>query len=146
MRRDIKSSLNIAADLNNLAMIRDFVQETATALGADPAAIPDVLLAVDEAATNIIVYGYQGQSGTIEIEMNRMRDSLVVCLRDQAIPFDPTVIPPPDLTLPLEERPVGGLGIYLIRQLMDEVTHRIMPQGGNELILIKRGIGGQTIQ
>lgn len=146
MRRDIKSSLNIAADLNNLAMIRDFVQETATALGADPAAIPDVLLAVDEAATNIIVYGYQGQSGTIEIEMNRMRDSLVVCLRDQAIPFDPTVIPPPDLTLPLEERPVGGLGIYLIRQLMDEVTHRIMPQGGNELTLVKRGIVSQTIQ
>lgn len=146
MRRDIKSSLHIAADLNNLAVIRDFVQETATALGADPAAIPDVLLAVDEAATNIIVYGYQGQSGTIEIEMNRMMDSLVICLRDQAIPFDPTVIPPPDLTLPLEQRPVGGLGIYLIRQLMDEVTHRIMPQGGNELVLIKRGIGGQTIQ
>jgi serine/threonine-protein kinase RsbW len=136
---DTESTLRIAAELKNLSLIRGFVQQTATALDADPTVISDVILAVDEAATNIIVHGYQGQPGIIEVEMRRTGDSLVVCLRDQALPFDPTAMPPPDLTLPLEQRPFGGMGIHLIRQLMDEVTHRITPQGGNELTIVKKG-------
>lgn len=135
------SSLCIAAELKNLVEIRRIVQETATALGVDSATIPDVLLAVDEAASNIIIHGYQGQGGAIEIEMEREGDALVIRLRDEAPPFDPAAIPPPDLTLPLEQRPIGGLGIYLMRQVMDEVTHRITPQGGNELTLLKRCVG-----
>jgi serine/threonine-protein kinase RsbW len=136
---DTESTLRIAAELKNLSVIRRFVQQTATALDADPTVISDVILAVDEAATNIIVHGYQGQPGIIEVEMRRTGDSLVVCLRDQAFPFDPTAMPPPDLTLPLEQRPLGGMGIHLVRQLMDEVTHRITPQGGNELTIVKKG-------
>lgn len=135
------SSLCIAAELKNLVEIRRTVQETATALGVDSAMIPDVLLAVDEAASNIIIHGYQGQGGAIEIEMEREGDALVIRLRDEAPPFDPAAVPPPDLTLPLEQRPIGGLGIYLMRQVMDEVTHRITPQGGNELTLLKRCVG-----
>jgi serine/threonine-protein kinase RsbW len=132
------SSLCIAAELNNLAEIRRFVQETATALGVEPAVIPNVVLAVDEAASNIVIYGYQGQGGIIEIEVSRDGDALVIRLRDEATPFDPTSVPPPDLILPLQQRPVGGLGIHLIRQIMDEMTYRITPQGGNELTLLKR--------
>jgi len=86
---DTESSLRIAAELKNLSIIRRFVRETTTALGADPDAISDVVLAVDEAATNSIVHGYQGQPGIIEIKVRRMGDSLVVCLRDQATSFDP---------------------------------------------------------
>jgi serine/threonine-protein kinase RsbW len=138
---DTSSSLRIAAELNSLAEIRRFVQETATALGVDPAVIPNLILAVDEAASNIITHGYQGQGGIIEVEVSREEDALVIRLRDEATPFDPTSVPPPDLILPLQQRPVGGLGIHLIRQAMDEMTHRIMPQGGNELTLVKRGIG-----
>jgi serine/threonine-protein kinase RsbW len=137
---DMKSSLRMAAELENLAEIRHFVQKTATTFDVDPDIIPDVLLAVDEAVTNVLVHGYQGQMGMIEIELRRRGDSLVVCLRDRAIPFDPTTIPPPDLTLPLEQRPFGGMGIYLMRQLMDEVTHRSTRQGGNELTLVKKGV------
>jgi serine/threonine-protein kinase RsbW len=138
---DTSSSLRIAAELNSLAEIRRFVQETATALGIDPAVIPNLILAVDEAASNIITHGYQGQGGIIEVEVSREEDALVIRLRDEATPFDPTSVPPPDLILPLQQRPVGGLGIHLIGQAMDEMTHRIMPQGGNELTLVKRGIG-----
>ena len=138
-----RSSLRIAAELKNLAEIRRFVRETASALGVDPAMIPDVLLAVDEAASNIVLHGYQGQEGIIEIEVRREGDALVIRLRDEAAPFDPTCVPPPDLTLPLEQRALGGVGIYLIRQVMDEVTHRITPQGGNELTLVKRGVRGK---
>jgi serine/threonine-protein kinase RsbW len=136
----MKSSLRMAAELDNLAEIRHFVQKTATTFGVDPDIISNVLLAVDEAVTNVLVHGYQGQTGMIEIELRRRGDSLVVCLRDQAIPFDPTTVPPPDLTLPLEQRPFGGMGIYLMRQLTDEMTHRITRQGGNELTLVKKGV------
>jgi len=137
---DRESTLHIAAELENLAVIRRFVEKSATALGADPAATSDVVLAADEAATNVMVHGYRGQPGTIEIEVSRMGDALVVCLRDRAAPFDPTTVPPPDLNRPLEERSPGGMGIYLMRHLVDEVTYHATPQGDNLLTLVKRGL------
>ena len=131
-------SLRIAAKLENLAAIRRFVEEAAAALGIDPATVTDIVLAVDEAASNIVVHGYQGQPGTIEIEVKRERDALLIYLRDEASPFDPTSVGAPDLTVPLEQRATGGMGIHLIRQIMDKVVHRITSQGGNELLLVKR--------
>jgi serine/threonine-protein kinase RsbW len=135
---DSEAMLRIEAELSNLSAIRRFVEEKATGLGVDPDGVSDMLLAVNEAGSNVILHGYQGQPGTIEIELSRRGESLVVRLRDQASPFDPTSVPPPDVTLPLEQRPYGGMGIHLIRQLMDEVTYRVTPQGGNELTLVKR--------
>jgi serine/threonine-protein kinase RsbW len=134
---NLERSLCLAAELENLAMIRNFVRESAAALGVDPTVVSDLVLAVDEAATNVIVHGYQGRQGTIEIEVAREAMDVVVRMRDDAPPFDPTSAPSPDLIQPLEERTPGGLGIYLIRQYMDEVIHCITPQGGNELILRK---------
>jgi len=130
--------LRIAAKLENLAAIRRFVEEAAAALGVGPATVTDIVLAVDEAASNIVVHGYRGQPGTIEIEVKRERDALLIYLRDEASPFDPNSVPAPDLTTPLEQRATGGMGIHLIRQIMDKVTHRNTSQGGNELFLVKR--------
>ncbi|MBN1992623.1 MAG: ATP-binding protein [Anaerolineae bacterium] len=126
-----------------MAIARDFIQETATALDVSSSVTADVVLAANEAITNIIVHGYQDQTGMIEIEVKREADVLLVRLRDQAPPFDPLTVPPPDLSLPLEKRPIGGMGIYMIRQLMDKVIHRGTPQGGNELTLIKHIIRGE---
>lgn len=131
-------TLSFAARLENLAVIRDLVQEKAAALGVVSAVIPGVVLAVDEAVTNIIVHGYHGQPGTVEIEIGRERDALVIRLRDQAAFFDPTSVRPPDLNVPLEQRVLGGMGIHLMRQMVDEMSHGAMPQGGNELTLVKR--------
>lgn len=130
--------LTIAAELENLAVIRCFVQESAAALGVPPATIRDLVLATDEAATNIVVHGYGGQGGTIEIEIEREAGALIIYLRDTARPFDPNQIKAPDLTLPLEERTPGGLGVFLIRQIVDELRHRSRPGGGNELTLVKK--------
>ena len=143
MKPDASSAcLRIAANLENLAAIRGFVEERARALGVAPATVTEVVLAVDEAATNTVVHGYRSESGIIEIEMNREGDTLLICVRDEASPFDPTTVSTPDITVPLEQRVAGGLGIHLIRQIMDEVTHRITSQGGNELGLVKRLEGG----
>jgi len=118
--------------------VRRFVEEAATAFKADPDVILDIVQAVDESAANIIMHGYRGQPGPIEIAVRGDGTSLVIHLRDQATPFDPTSVPPPDLTLPLERRPIGGLGVYLTRLLVDEMRYHMTPQGGNELTLVKK--------
>jgi anti-sigma regulatory factor (Ser/Thr protein kinase) len=132
------AELFVAAQVENLAEIRRFVQEEAAALGAGEEAVCDLELAVDEAACNIICHGYGRGGGTIEVKVERDGDKLVVCLRDEAPPFDPTHHPLPDVTLPLEERPLGGLGIFLMRRSVDEMLYRVSAEGGNELTLIKR--------
>lgn len=130
------------AELKNLNQIRDFVEMAAKTLGFEPDLIPNVQLAVDEVATNVMLHGYQGQGGSLEVELERVGTDLVVRLRDEARPFDPTTVPAPDLTLPLAKRPIGGLGIYLVRRAMDEVIHRVTAVGGNELTLVKHDAAG----
>ena len=129
--------LRVAAELNNLETIRRFVEDGALALQPDQDAAFDLAQAVDECATNIIEHGYRGRPGSIEVEIDRVDEQLTVVLRDHAPVFDPTSMPPPDLTLPLEKREPGGLGIYLTRQMVDEIQHRALPDGGNELTLVK---------
>jgi len=133
--------LEITADLNNLAVIRRFVQEKAALFQADADSISDLVLAVDEVVNNIIVHGYRNQGGMIEVRLIRRNDRLVVSLRDQAPVFDPTNLPAPDINLPLEQRPLGGMGVYLVMELMDNVSYRVTEAGGNELTLEKRIAG-----
>jgi serine/threonine-protein kinase RsbW len=132
---DIRLSTRFAAELANLAPIRQFVEEAATSAGADREAVTGLIQAVDEAATNVIVHGYRGSLGEIELELVREKDALLVRLRDQAPPFDPTVIPAPDLTLPPHKRKVGGLGVHLMRQCVQDMSYRLTPVGENELTL-----------
>jgi serine/threonine-protein kinase RsbW len=129
--------LQVTAELINLSVIRHFVEDNTLRLSADENAASALAHAVDECATNIIEHGYESQPGTIEIELDRTGEDMTIVLRDHAPPFDPTGVPPPDLTLPLEAREPGGLGIYLTRQMVDEWHYRPLP-GGNELTLIKR--------
>jgi serine/threonine-protein kinase RsbW len=131
------SSLLIAAELGNLAAIRRFVLAEAESLKAGRTAIEDMIQAVDESVTNVIKHGYAGQPGTIEIEVAREGDDLMVRIRDHAPQFDPTTYPSPDLTLPLERRRYGGMGIHLTRECTDAVVYRVAPDGANELTLLK---------
>jgi len=132
------ASLRISADLGNLEAVRRFIRETAPGLQQDQDALEAAIRAVDEAVTNIIVHGYHGQPGSIVIELEQAESFLLIRLLDQAAPFDPTAVPPPDVTSPLEQRPPGGLGIHLIRQMVDELIYCPGPDGGNELRLVKR--------
>jgi serine/threonine-protein kinase RsbW len=131
--------LVIAADIKNISKAYRFVEEAAQAFGAGPEAIFHLRLAVEEVVANIIIHGYQGRSGEVEIELEQQGGAVIVRLRDQAPPFDPTTVPPPDLSLPFEQQTPEGRGVFLIRQIMDQVTYRLSPTGGNELTLIKRG-------
>ncbi|MFC2053237.1 ATP-binding protein [Chloroflexota bacterium] len=140
---EISKPRRVVAKVENLAEIRRFIREQAAILHVDQATTADMVLAVDEAATNVIVHGYQDEEGIIEIEVRREGDAFIVHLRDETVPFDPTTTPPPDLTLPPEERILGGMGVGLMRRRTDEISHRVTLQRGNELTLVKRGLGPQ---
>jgi serine/threonine-protein kinase RsbW len=133
--------VRIPADVSELASVRQFIREHAWRAGADRQATDDLVQAVDESVTNAIVHGYQGADGAVEVELEVEQDGadqrLVVHLRDQAPAFDPTSVPDPDLSLPLERRPFHGMGVFLTRELTDEVTYRRTARG-NELTLVKQ--------
>jgi serine/threonine-protein kinase RsbW len=132
------SLLRVPAEVGQLAAVRQFV-EASCHLSLLPAEIVDPLvLAVDELVVNIIEHGYRGRPGEIEVEVECTREAVIVRLRDQAPLFDPTCLPIPDITLPLEQRPSGGMGVYLARLAVDSLTHQVTQQGGNQLTLVKR--------
>jgi serine/threonine-protein kinase RsbW len=140
-----------AAKVQNLAAIRLYTHDKLSEFGAPIEVVEDLVLAIDEAATNIIIHGYgyqeissyrprtqDDEDGVIDIELIQQEGVIMVTIKDQAPPFDPTEVPPPDLSLPLEQRPIGGLGVFLIRHSVDEFHHRVLEGGGNQLVLIKR--------
>lgn len=126
-----------AAGLDDLAAIRQFVETTATAAFGNCDAVAELIIAFNEAVTNVLVHGYQGQPGVIEIAVEGDDRYLSVHIRDQAPHFDPMSVPAPDVTLPLEKRRYGGMGVHMMRQFADKIHYRAMPSGGNELILEK---------
>jgi serine/threonine-protein kinase RsbW len=115
-------SIILTAQFENLDRVREFVAESAEECGLEPAAVYAVQLAVDEAFTNIIEHAYGGESQErIECTCQSVGGNLEVTLMDCGKPFDPSLVPEPNLTAELEEREVGGIGLYFIYQLMDEV-------------------------
>lgn len=139
MVRTSAAVIRVAAVLENLRVIRCFVEEEAKRAGFAGNQIDDLVLAADEAATNIMMHGYRidasSNAAVVEVEIVFRDPVLSVRLRDQAPPFDPTTLPVIDELPPLAERGPGGLGVFLIRKTMDEISYRRTPDGWNELTL-----------
>lgn len=132
------------ADFSNLNQIREFVARAAQDSGLEEREIYAAQLAVDEAASNIIEHAYAGQEGgEIEVTCHLRPDGLMVILRDHGRPFDPNQVRKPNLSSKLSRRSVGGLGVHIIYQLMDEIHYQTDPDGGNVLTLFKRKGGGK---
>jgi anti-anti-sigma factor len=134
------ATLTVSSSLDALSEISDFVVGAARAAGMDDHAVWEVQLAVDEAATNIILhaYGDHALEGPITVRTELKNGEFIVCLQDNGVPFDPETVPTPDLTSPVEERRTGGLGLYLMRKLMDRVEFEFDPGGTNLLTMAKR--------
>ncbi len=142
MSDKIKKTVTFPATYQSLAAISKFVTAGAEAAGLDDKAIYAVRLAVDEACTNIIEHAYEGlaaqKAQEIVCSYRVGAETLTISLRNHGQPFDPEDAPEPDICSPLEERQIGGLGLYLIRRMMDEVCFSCGPDGSNILTLIKR--------
>ena len=136
---DTPKTATFPARFDSLAAVGQFVTRAAEAAGLDARAVYAVQLAVEEACANIVEYAYGGEGrGDIECTCIVNNHGLTVILRDYGRPFDPTSVPEPDLCASLEDRKVGGLGLYCIRQLMDKVRFEFTPDSGNVLTMVKR--------
>ncbi len=124
--------------LGDLDEIRLFVRETAITDGCEAAAIDELIVAVNEATANIVRHGYRNEPGEIRVTVVCSDERVKVTLLDNSPGFDPTTVPSPDTTLPLAERPFGGMGVHMMRTFCDELSYRSGSRGGNELILLKR--------
>ncbi len=136
---DSVQTLTVTGKFENLSLIGAFVTRAAQAAGLDERAVYAVEMAVDEACSNIIEHAYGGEGrGDIECACHIDETGLTITLRDHGRPFDPQSVPQPNLQTNIEEREAGGLGIYLMHQLMDEVRFDFTSDEGNLLTMMKR--------
>ncbi len=100
-------------------------------------------LSIEETVENVVQYAYKDGIGWMEVGTNLDKNCLMltITLKDAGKPFNPLEKPDPDINLPLEEREIGGLGIYLCKQLMDEVAYRY--EDGCNILTMKKNIAKQ---
>jgi serine/threonine-protein kinase RsbW len=131
--------MTFPANFEVLDEIREFVAEIARDGGFAEKEIYSLQLAADEAATNIIEHAYQDVSDAeFDVICDMRGDTLVIAMRDDGRPFNPSNVRQPNLKANLSERQIGGLGLYLMRKLMDEVHYTSNPKTGNLLTMTKR--------
>ncbi len=122
----------------SLEKISDLVVRAATKAGLDDRAVYAVQLAVDEACTNIIEHAYGGEGkGNIECSIQVCRGEIKIILRDHGLPFDPKKVRKPKTHVPLEDLEPRGLGIFFMRNMMDEVQFEFCSDV-NILTMVKR--------
>jgi serine/threonine-protein kinase RsbW len=131
-------ALSLRNDSAEIARLASLVDEFCAAHAVPPHLAAHFNLALDEAISNIIAYGYDdAETHEIAVHIALTHGALTAELVDDGRAFDPREAPRPDLAAPLDERPVGGLGIHFIRRLMDEVDYR-REGGRNHLVFAKR--------
>lgn len=121
--------------LEQLGPIREFVQSSVRDCGGSPDDAFACELAADEAAANVFNHAFPDKRGALEISTQCSLTALVIRLHYYGRSFDPSAVPDPDLTIPLEQRPTGGLGLYFMRQVMDRVTFEFDAEQGNTLTM-----------
>lgn len=132
-------SVRFAAKFEYLDEIRDFVGDIARDGGFGDKDVYNIQLATDEAASNIIEHAYEGVTDGVLDLFCGMEDQVIrIVLTDYGEPFDPSAVPMPDLKADLSDRKIGGLGIFLMRKLMDEVHYEPRDDKSNVLTMIKR--------
>ena len=132
-------TVQFAAKFEYLDEIREFVGAMARDGGLSDKDVYNIQLATDEAASNIIEHAYEKVSdGILELSCGVRDDEITIVLIDRGESFDPSEIPLPDLKADLSDRKIGGLGIFLMRKLMDEVHYEAKADKSNVLTMTKR--------
>jgi serine/threonine-protein kinase RsbW len=131
--------IELVANKESLRDVLTFVQEGCARFGVVGSDCFDVRLAVEEVCTNIIDHGYAGREpGPLELSMSGGSDAVVITVADRGAPFDPDSAQQPDLEASWHERVAGGVGLHLVRKVMDELHYASSPDGTNSLTLVKR--------
>ena len=132
-----RKSITLPNDVQKVPELNVFVDEVCEQAGLDATMTMKMNLAIEEAVVNVMDYAYpDGTKGDVVVEATVDENGLTFVIIDSGKRFDPTVSPTADTTLSAEERPIGGLGIFLVRQLMDEEKYEYK-EGRNVLRLTK---------
>ena len=133
-----EKELVVKSTTDNLALIRDFTKSAAQKCGFTEETIDKIALAVDEACTNVIKHAYKySPEGDIIVNINVNHNKMTVSITDHGSNFDPSLVPEPDVKKYYRQHKIGGLGIYLMRKLMDEVNFNSVQGSKNQVVLIK---------
>ena len=133
--------MTLAATVENIEVVTDFVNEQLEAMECPMKAQMLIGIAIDELFGNIAHYAYTPDVGeaTARVEVTENPLSVVITFIDGGVPYDPLATEDPDTTLSAEERDIGGLGIFMVKKSMDEITYRY--EGGKNVLSIRKRIG-----
>jgi anti-sigma regulatory factor (Ser/Thr protein kinase) len=132
-----RREFHLTGTMADLPSIGEFIEEVCAQANIAQAARFDVLMAVDEACSNVFEHAYGCSAGDVYLSFETRGKDVVISVHDHGRAFNPDGVPAPDMSLALEERPIGGLGLHLMRRLMDKVTFAFSPEHGNTLIMEK---------
>ena len=130
--------LTIAAKIENIEAVTDFVNEQLEALDCPMKAQMQINIAIDELFSNIAHYAYNPEVGdaTVRVEVTEDPLAVVITFIDKGVPYDPLAKADPDTTLSTEERDIGGLGIYMVKKSMDDIIYEY--KDGQNILKIKK--------
>ena len=138
MEQNMRRSITLPNDVREVPQLSAFVDAVCETLDLDMNTTLKLNLAIEEAVVNVMDYAYPaGTTGNVTIEVEGDKEWLTFTISDRGIPFDPTLKKEVDITLPAEERSIGGLGIHLVRQIMDSISYE-RTDGTNVLTLRKK--------
>jgi anti-sigma regulatory factor (Ser/Thr protein kinase) len=130
--------LVINNDVEQISLLAEYIETIAEEAGISPSLVMSLNLALEEAVTNVVLYAYpEGTQGTVQIDASWDNKKLTFVITDSGTAFDPTQKEDADITLSAEDRPIGGLGIFLVKQLMDTVIYERQDGLKNVLTLTK---------
>ena len=132
--------LTIAATVENIGTVTDFVNEQLEALDCPMKAQTQIDIAIDELFGNIAHYAYNPEVGSATVRVEVIEEPLAVIITfiDKGVPYDPLAKADPDITLSAEEREIGGLGIFMVKKSMDEITYEY--KDGQNILKIKKNL------
>ena len=133
------TELTIAANVENIEVVADFVNDQLEKFNCPKKAQMQINIAIDEIFSNIAHYAYNPDVGeaTVRVEVVEKPFSVVITFIDGGVPYDPLSAAEPDITLSAKERKIGGLGISIVKKIMDEIVYRY-ENGRNILSIIKK--------
>ena len=130
--------LTVDAKLENMREIKSFVGAELEAMGCPDETRKQLFIVIDELFTNVASYAYAGGEGfaTVRLELEAEPRAVVLTLLDGGVPFDPLTMKAPDTSLKARERKIGGLGIFMVRRLTDEISYEYAD--GKNILRIKK--------
>lgn len=130
--------LTVKATIENIGKVTDFVNEQLEEANCPIKAQMQINIAIDELFGNIAHYAYNPEIGsaTVRVEVTKSPLAVIITFIDNGVPYDPLAREDPDTSLSAEERQIGGLGIYMVKKSMDEISYKY--QDGQNILTIKK--------